>query len=133
MAFKPIFHFRNPDSTFDLNSAYASAISKGIYTGGDIRVSSDNLNITVAPFTAVGFDGLVVKTDASISLTAINGKVNVVALFAKYERNSDPIIQLRVYEEASITSSILADFYVIFGKVDLTGGGYTGILLEGVE
>lgn len=132
MSFKPIFRFRNPDSTADLNSAYSSAISKGIYNGGDITVSLNNLNITVAPFTVVGHDGLVVKTDAPVTLTAIDGKSNVVALFAKYEKNAEPLIQLRVFEECSITSSSLKDFYVVFGKVNLTGGGFTGILIESV-
>jgi hypothetical protein len=128
MAFKPVFKFRNPDSTFDLNSAYSSAIAKGIYSGGDVTVSG--LNITIAPFTAVGFDGLVVKSDTPITVTAVNGKINVVALFAKYERDAKSAIQLNVFEEATLTGSSLADYYVIFGKTDLTAGGYTSLLVE---
>jgi hypothetical protein len=83
MAFKPIFRFRNPDSTADLNKAYASAVSKGIYSGGDLIVSPSSLNITVAPFTAVGFDGLTLESTTSTQLQAVNGYINVLALIAR--------------------------------------------------
>ena len=99
MAFKPVFQFRNPDSTADLNKAYSAAIAKGIYLGGDISVSSSNLNITIAPFTAVGHDGLTVVSDANISLTATPGYVNVIALFVRYERAAPPIIQVEIFPE----------------------------------
>lgn len=132
MSFKPIFRFRNPDSTLDLNTAYSSAIDKGIYSGGDLSVSSTSLVVTVAPFTAVGYDGLVVKSDSSISVTVLNNQVNVIALYAKYERNADPVINVKVYNEAALTSSLDYNYFIIFGRIDLTAGGYVGVLHESV-
>jgi hypothetical protein len=134
VAFKPIFKFRNPDSTADLNQAYSSAVSKGIYVGGDIIVTPSNLNVNIAPFTVVGHDGLVVVSDSTISLAARSDiGVNVIALFARYERNAEPVIKLEIFEESSLEGSPLKDFYVIFGTIDLSSppmGGFVGLTYE---
>jgi hypothetical protein len=133
VALKTVFRFRNPDSTSDLNRAYASAIGKGIYDGGDVGISPTSLNLTISPFTAVGFDGMIVTSDTPVTLTAHADVVNVVCLFAKYEQNSDPVLRLDVLPSTSVIGSDLEDYFIIFATIDLTDtpiNGWLGLTYE---
>lgn len=130
MAFKPIFRFRNSDSTRDLNTHYASGIEKGIYTGGDLFISPSTLTVSVQPFTAVGFDGMVVVSDAPVILTVPDRQDSLLVLFAKYELGADPLIELSVKDRRQVVDSSLEDYYLIFARIDLSRGGYTGLVYE---
>ena len=72
MSLSAIFRFENLDSTKDLNDLYQYLFNKGVYWWDTtsqtnlIVASGASLNVTVAPFRALSYDGMHILSDSSI-------------------------------------------------------------------
>lgn len=127
MTLKANLAFKNQASSEDLNQMIAKIIDKGIYEGGTLGISGSSLNITIAPFVAVGYDGMVVISDATETVTVVDGQINYVVLLSKYEDRSTPSMQFYVLSDTDWSASTLQDYFINFVKVDLSSGGYSGV------
>lgn len=127
MTFNAKLGFKNPSSSQDLNETQAKIIDKGIYDGGALGLSGVSLNITIAPFVAVGYDGMVVVSDATETVTVIDGQINYIVLLSKYEYRAAPTIQFQVLDDVSWAASIHSDYFINWARVDLSAGGFSGV------
>lgn len=127
MTFSAKLGFKNPSSSQDLNETQAKIIHKGIYDGGSLGLSGISLNVTIAPFVAVGYDGMVVVSDATETLTVVDGQQNYIVLLARYEQRTTPTIQFQVLDDVSWTGSIHSDYFINWAMIDLSSGGYGGV------
>ncbi len=119
--------FKNQASSEDLNQMIAKIIDKGIYEGGTLGISGSSLNITIAPFVAVGYDGMVVISDATETVTVVDGQINYIVLLSKYENRSTPSMQFYVLNDTDWSTSTLQNYFINFVKVDLSAGGFSGV------
>lgn len=136
MTIKPVLQYRNADSTLDLNSTQAKIIDRAIFDGGSLTLSAVALQLTVAPFIATGFDGMIAISDSneirSVPAPGVAGpnRVSYLVLHLEYRTLTSPISNLQVIPESTWTSSVsknyfitFASFSIPFGATSLTGPG----------
>ena len=128
MAIKPVLQYRNPDSTLDLNSTQAKIIDRAIFDGGTLSLSAISLQVTVAPFIVVGFDGMTAISDSnevrSVPAPAVAGpdRVSYLILHLEYRSLTSPISNLQVVPESTWTTSVSKPFFVTFAKFSIPFG-----------
>ena len=128
MAIKPVLQYRNPDSTLDLNSTQARIVDRAIFDGGSLSLSALSLQVTVAPFIATGFDGMISISDAnetrSVPAPAVAGpnRVSYLILHLEYRTLTTPIANLQVIPESTWLTSVSKNFFVTFAKFSIPFG-----------
>ncbi len=122
MALKGVFSYGNVDSSQEYNLRTAKIVDRTILDGGALTYSG--LNVLIAPFRAVGFDGLTVISDTSVTVALTTGQINYVICLAKYQLNAAPLIEVKVVNEATWTGSLDKEYFITFAKFDLTVGIY---------
>lgn len=128
MTIKPLFQWKAPDSTADLNGRVRE-IRRSIFPAplnqvgvGLVTPSTSNLTVTVTPFLAQGFDGMAVSSDATLTTTLPvppSGPAQVywLTLFARYHLQQPAQLVFAFVPDSTITSAADRDFYIRFAKV----------------
>lgn len=123
MAIKPVLHYRNPDSTYDLNSSQARIVDKAIFDGGTLTLSSTAADVTVAPFIVAGYDGMVAISDASETLSVpADGTDYYLILHLEYRTLTAALANLLVVPASTWTSSVSKNFFVTFARFNVPAG-----------
>lgn len=128
MAVKPILQFRNQDSTLDLNTTQARIVDRAIFDGGTLTPSAVSLQVSIAPFIASGYDGMVAVSDAtenrSVPAPAAAGpaRVSYLILHLEYRSLTAPIVNLQVVPETTWLTSVSRNFFVTFAKFSIPFG-----------
>lgn len=128
MAIKPVLQYRNADSTLDLNSTQARIIDRAIFDGGTLSLSATTLQVTVAPFIATGFDGMIAISDSnevrSVPAPAAAGpaRVSYLILHLEYRTLTSSLSNLQVVPESTWLSSVSRNFFVTFAKFSIPFG-----------
>jgi hypothetical protein len=122
---KTLLHYRNADSTLDLNSQLSDFFKKGLVTGGEVLPSWPNSipQVTVAPFKLMGQDGMVViETSVIETLTLPVNQTSVVGFQSQYVDNADPLTGYVIYEISvyNALSTAIKNTIVIFATVVTT-------------
>ena len=135
MAIKPVLVYRNSDSTADLNSRASRIVDRGIFDGGHVSPSASAMSVDVAPFIAVGYDGIVAISDGTEILSrpapAAGTEVSYLILHLEYRSLTSSIASLQFITESSWTSSVSKNFFVTFAKFSI-GSGSTAMTDPGV-
>lgn len=123
MAIKPLLVFRNADSTADLNSRAARILDRGIFDGGQLSPSGVAVTVDVAPFIAVGFDGMVAISDGtetlSVPVPAAGTEVSYLILHLEYRSLTASIANLQLIPETTWLTSVSKNFFITFAKFDV--------------
>jgi len=128
VAVRPLLQYRNPDSTLDLNSTQARIVDRAIFDGGSLTLSGVSLQVTVAPFIATGYDGMVAISDASEVLSvpapaaAGPNRVSYLILHLEYRTLTSPIVNLQVIPETTWLTSVSRNFFVTFARFEIPFG-----------
>jgi len=128
MALRPLLAFRNPDSTLDLNATQARIVDRAIFDGGALTLSSTSLQVTVDPFIASGYDGMVAISDDSETRTVLASstvgvpRVSYLVLHLEYRVGTSPIANLQIVPETTWTTSVHNDFFITFARFELPYG-----------
>lgn len=128
MAVKPILQFRNQDSTLDLNTTQARIVDRAIFDGGTLTPSAVSLQVSIAPFIASGYDGMVAVSDTtenrSVPAPASAGpaRVSYLILHLEYRSLTAPIVNLQVVPETTWLTSVSRNFFVTFAKFSIPFG-----------
>lgn len=116
MTLRGIFSYNQLDSTSDMNSHLARIIDRGIFYGGVLSLSGTSLQITIPPFIAVGYDGMVVTSDASTTVTIPAGN-NYLVCHARWLSGSAPYIVIKTVTESNWLTSSDRYYYITFAKL----------------
>lgn len=128
MTIKPVLVYRNSDSTLDLNSRAARILDRGIFDGGHLSPSGLALTMDIAPFIAVGWDGMVAISDDSETLSipgpaaAGPSRVSYLILHLEYRSLTSAIANLQVVPESTYTTSISREFFITFARIEVPFG-----------
>lgn len=127
MALKGIFSYQGLDNTSDLNALNAKIVDRGIFDGGTLILSGSSLQVTVPPFVAVGYDGMVVTNDANIAVPILANATSYLVCLAKYNGSSAPTIEVKTITSTEWLTSINKDYFITFAKL-VVPVGVTAIL-----
>jgi len=127
MTLRGIFSYQNLDSTSDLNALNAKIIDRGIYNNGLLIPSSTSLEVSIAPFVAVSYDGMVVQSDATETATIPANATSYLVCFAKWLSGSAPQLSIEVLTEVEWGTSTNRDYFITFAKLVVPSGA-TSIL-----
>lgn len=114
--------YKNPDASADINLRLKDVAKKGFVSGGAVTPVSGVLQVSVAPFVCINYDGAVVRSDANVVLNPGDGIVNVVFLRARYVPLGSPIMQVQVAPVTSYLTDPEFDWLTVLAVVDLTVG-----------
>ena len=118
MAIRTLLKFRNLDRTKDINDIFVKLITPGIFDGGAVGNIINQLKVTVSPFKVYSRHGMVVEETSLTNILDVNaGQTNVVALKAVYVENSDPIVELGVFELGIFNGLPDIEDYIVFAHV----------------
>lgn len=123
---KTLLHFRNADSTQDINTQLAGFFAKGVVSGGTIAPVTPNSvpQITVAPFKLIGQDGMVVlETSDTQTFTLPANTVTVVCFNSQYITNANPVATFQMIEISAYNALGAGGQapLTVFGVVTTTG------------
>lgn len=128
MAITPILQFRNSDSTRDLNATQARIVDRAIFDGGALTLSGVSLQVSIAPFIAAGYDGIVAISDAvetrSVPAPAGAGpaRVSYLVLHLEYRSLTTSIYNLQVIPDTTWATSVSRDYFVTFARFSVPFG-----------
>jgi len=122
MTLKGIFSWQGLDNTNDLNALNAKIVDRGIFDGGSIDLSGVSLQVSINPFVAVSYDGMVVQNDAVIAVSVPAGATNYLVCFAKWIHGSAPTIEIQLVNHVTWTTSINKNYFITFAKITVPGG-----------
>jgi len=123
MSLSAIFRFENLDSTKDLNDLYQYLFNKGVYWWDTtsqtnlIVASGASLNVTVAPFRALSYDGMHILSDSSITLALSSSKSYKIVCKAKYLYEDTPYIKVSAMTDVQIAADPESDYYIVLADV----------------
>jgi hypothetical protein len=118
MALRALLQFQNPDSTRDMNDR-SRVFNKGVFSGGNVTAGT-NLVVELAPFAAVGTDGMFVREDSTTNfLTVVDGVRNFIFLRSKYVDNAAPVVSVESLPEATYLGDPDLEFLIVFAVVDV--------------
>lgn len=117
MTLRGIFSYQNLDSTSDLNALNAKIVDRGIYDNGLLIPSATSLEVSIAPFVAVSYDGMVVQSDAAETVTIPANATSYLVCFAKWLNGSSPQLSIEVLTEVEWGTSINRDYFITFAKL----------------
>ncbi len=122
MSLTAIFQWDNSDSTADLNQRFSSIYAKGIIsnTGGLLSPVSGQLQVTLSPYIAVGFDGMMVQESAAQTFNLVINQTNVIALRAVHNIGAAPTLTYGVFEITAFNNLVNRDQYIAFGAVTVS-------------
>jgi hypothetical protein len=84
------------------------------------------MTVGIAPFIAVGFDGMVAVSDATENLTipvpSAGSQVSYLILHLEYRSLTSSIANLQVIPETTWTTSVSKEFFVTFAKFTVASG-----------
>jgi hypothetical protein len=114
---RAILDWANQDSTQDLNSRFESLFTKGVLTGGTLVPVTGQTKVSLQPFSAMSFDGMLVVNDAATLIDITLDQTNIIAVHAKHLIGEAATLEI-VSIEASVFSGLVEkDYYVVFGMV----------------
>lgn len=122
MALEAIFEFRNADQTSLINDRFRILFGRGIFDGGIVTPVAASLNVDIAAFKAVGFDGMMVRNTSIQRLSVLSDEINWIVLRAVHSENNQPTLQYEVLKDADYQSDPQKDFLIVFAVVDIIGG-----------
>lgn len=122
MALEAIFEYRNADQTGLLNDRFRTLFGKGIFDGGIVTAVPLSLSIDVSAFSAIGFDGMMVRNTSPQRLVVQSDEENYLVVRAIHKETTDAILQYEVLTKADYDSDGQKDFLILFAVVDLLGG-----------
>lgn len=111
-------------TSLDANKKLAKLVTRSIMEGGYL-VYNNTMNVTVSPFTAYSFDGMVVTSDTPVTFTLVNTEICYLICFAKYQVGLDPILEMQKISSVDWETSVNKDYYITFAKFDLSSGLFT--------
>jgi hypothetical protein len=118
-----LLHFRNPDSTLDLNNQLAQFFQQGLISGGEVSPVGGILAVNVNPFKLIGIDGMVVLEDVNVQQLAVfANQTNYVVFLSKYIPNGPAIAEYQVLSASAYNSSPDKDHMTVFCTVTLPLG-----------
>lgn len=127
MTKRAVFAYNNLDDTADLNVHFRTLIGRGVVSGGEILPVAGTSNVTVNPFYATSYDGMVVWDTVYEPLNCVPGIVNVIVLRAVYNSPAAPTLQFEVMTTANYNSDPQKNNLIVFGEVDMTGASTTAL------
>lgn len=120
MAYAAVFSYRNIDATTDLNAHFRRLFLKGVVSGFEISPVAGTANVQVAPGTLVSNDGMVVDSDAAVTLACVGGRVNNIVFRAVHNSPAAPTLALEVMSDTNLATDPQRAFLVVVGRVDLS-------------
>jgi len=112
--------YKNSASSKEFNLTRSQIIDRGIYSGGALTNNPASFILSIAPFVASSYDGMVIVSDVTETLTITDGIISYVVLYAKYQNATIPTLQLVALDEATWLTSANKDYFITFAKIDLT-------------
>lgn len=130
---KTLLHFRNADSTQDLNTQLSGFFDKGVVSGGTITPVSPNSvpQVTVTPFKLIGEDGMVVlETSDTQTFTLPTNQTTVICFQSEYITNGAPLADWQLIEISAFNAlgSSAQALLTIFGTVVTTTATATPVV-----
>lgn len=122
MAIQTLLRWRNPDKTLDLNNRFKTVFNKGVVDGGLLTPVSGQLEVEVAPFTAVSFDGAVIHSDDTETVVVPDGEDFYIVLNARWRFGDSPIQVLQAITLTDYGLSAEQDWMIILGRIDTVTG-----------
>ena len=117
MTLKAVLDWANQDSTEDLNSRFQALFTRGVISGGTITPISGQLKISLQPFGAMSYDGMLVTNDAATSIDIIPDQTNIIAVYAKHLIGDPAEIEISSIEASVFSGLSDRDYYTVFGAV----------------
>lgn len=122
-----------PDRSELLNLRLKDVSQKGFVVGGTVTPVPLVLQVTVSPFTCVTYDGAVVRSDVTETLTVTSGVVNYLVLRAVYVLNNSPTLALQVLSAAAFAGDPDPNHLHVIATIDLTPGPFTSVALSQIH
>lgn len=122
MTLRGIFSYQNLDSTEDLNSLNARIIDRGIFENGLLSPSATSLEISISPFRAVSYDGMVVISDATETVSVNADATSYLICYAKWLNNTSPHIEIKTISETEWSLSSNKEYFITFCKLTVPFG-----------
>lgn len=123
MTLSMLLKWRNFDASADVNSRFKTVFQKGFVSGAVLTPVPFVLQVTVSPFTLVTFDGAVVLSDATETVTVVDGVDNYVVCRARHVLLGSPTLSVEVLSAAAYAVDPELNWLHVIGRVDLTFGG----------
>lgn len=115
-----VFSWENADDTLSLNNRFKVFLGKGILAGGAINPVSGQLQITLSPYTAISFDGLMVTENVSPTLSIPLDQTSVISVFAQYNLGAPPTTYYAVTEISAFLASPNVNYHIVFGTITVS-------------
>ncbi len=130
---RTLLHFRNLDSTLDLNDQFSKFFKRGLVDGGQVLTVAGQLAVDVTPFKLMGVDGMVViETTATQRLAVPPGQTSVIVFKSQYVPNAEPVFGFEVLEISAYAARIDKDYLCVFATVTL-GVSATEVLVGNIS
>src|SRR5579885_2764514 len=115
MPLRPLLVYKNADSTQDLNDSKKGFLGKGIYSGGAVDLVPGQLQVTISPFIASGFDGMMVREDVDThTFTVTANQTQRIVLRAVYVSGGPPTLDMEVISEANFATDPQQQYLITF-------------------
>lgn len=135
MAIESFLKYAQKDATANWNARLKATANKGFVDGGTIVPVGGLLEAKVAAFTAVSYDGMVVRdTSVSSSLELSDNTTVYIVLDSRYHTGGDPTNTLRVIGEDDFADYDvdLAPYLLVVAKLTIPEGA-TEILASYID
>ena len=120
MSLRAVFSYENLDSTADLNLRFEKLVSKGVFFGGNVIANGTTNSITINPFRAASFDGMVIVDSDPTSIVVPGNQKSYLCLHAKYNMPAAPTLAWVVHTQITYNADPNKDYLILFGTVDLS-------------
>jgi hypothetical protein len=128
MAIRALLAWDSNDLPSTWNDRFRSIFKVGVYSGGTSTPAATPLHVTVSPFVAVSFDGMVVRDDDEAhDIPLTDNADQLICLLAKYREFDDPILQWQVILTSSLPAHPDKDYLIIFARAITVGGVITSL------
>lgn len=117
MTLRAVLDWQNEDSTADLNSRFQALFTKGVITGGILTPIVGHLQVSLLPFTAMSYDGMLVTSDTSLILNIPLDQTNVIAIHAEHFVGDPATLEIVVMEISAFNNLVDVEYYVTIGTV----------------
>ena len=120
---RTLLHFRNFDSTQDLNDQLSGFFKRGIIAGGDVVPVPGILAVDITPFKLIGQDGMVVLETSVVNRLIVSAnRTNVIVYKSHYIPNADAIVGFEVLEYSAYQARLDIAYLTVFAIITLGVG-----------
>jgi hypothetical protein len=112
-----IFRWQNNDSTLDLNDRFRRIFRRGVLSGGMIAPVPAQLKITLSPFHAMSYEGMMVAEPVAPTLTIPLNQTSIISVYAKYNLGAAPTLEYAVTEASVFNALPDKAYHIVFGTV----------------